>query len=97
MIIQLHKFGSVLTSRDAGAEAYAAFRPTLNAAAPAEEVVVDFEGVGTLSPSWADEFLSRLQADFGGRLWLLPTQNLSALKTISLLESIRGKKFQVRR
>lgn len=94
MIIQLNKFGSVLSSRDAGAEAFAAFRPTLDAVPPTEDIIVDFTDIGTLSPSWGDEFLSRLQDTYGARVWLRPTSNLSAQETIRLLESIRGKSFQ---
>ena len=94
MKVQLQKFGSILTSREAGQEAFNAFRPTLDALESSEPIVIDFSGIGTISPSWADEFLSKLQDVFGDRLVLLPTENLSAKTTIKLLESIRGKKFQ---
>ena len=95
MKIELKKFGSILTSRESGSEAFSAFRPTLDALDPSESIEVDFSDIGTLSPSWADEFLSKLQDVFGNRVILLPTENLSAQTTIKLLESIRGKKFIV--
>jgi len=94
MKIQLKKFGSILTSRESGREAYNAFLPTINAAKGDELLEIDFSEIGALTPSWADEFLSKLQDTFGDRLILLPTSNLSAQATIELLESIRGKKFR---
>ena len=61
MIITMTKFGSVLTSRQAGKESYAAFLPTLTNLSDKEDVLVDFDGLSTFSPSWGDEFLTPLQ------------------------------------
>jgi hypothetical protein len=96
MIIQLQKFGSILSSREAGQEAFNAFRPSLDALGKDEAIEIDFADIGTLSPSWADEFLCKLQDIFGDRLVLFPTENLSAKASISMLESIRGKKFKLK-
>lgn len=87
MIIELKKFGATLTSRQDGKEALLAFQPSLNQIKPAETVEVDFDGVNTLSPSWADEFLTPLARRFGERFRLRPTANLSALATIKMLET----------
>lgn len=57
MKIELKKFGEILTSREAGREALLAYTPTLNALSKNEEIIIDFEGVSVLTPSWADEFL----------------------------------------
>lgn len=94
MKIRLQKFGSVLTSRDTGKEAFGAFRPSLNQLASDEPIEIDFSDVGTISPSWADEFISKLADEFGDRVVLLPTDNMSANSSIGLIESIRGKKFK---
>lgn len=93
MKIQLQKFGSLLTSRDTGKEAFGAFRPSLNHLAPNENIEIDFTDIGTISPSWADEFISKIADEFGDRMILLPTTNMSANSSIKLIELIRGKAF----
>ncbi len=94
MIINITKFGSVLTSRQAGKEAYAAFLPTLASLNDREEILVDFDGVSTFSPSWGDEFLTPLQKQYGDRLILKKLSNPSVTLTISTLEKINGYKFK---
>jgi len=94
MIIHLEKFGSLLTSREGGREAVAAFAPTMRAVAADETIEVEFEGVGSLSPSWADEFLTRLHDDFGDRLVLSSSENLSVRATIDMLETVHGYKYR---
>ncbi len=94
MIITITKFGSVLTSRQAGKEAYSAFLPTLTSLSDKEEVFVDFAGLSTFSPSWGDEFLTPLQKMIGNRLTLKNVSNPSVSLTISTLERINGAKFK---
>jgi len=96
MIIELKKFGVTLTSRQLGKEAYAAFGPSLAQVNKDEEIEIVFDGVNTFSPSWADEFLTPMQKEYGGRLFLRPTTNPSALATIKLLEDIGQIKYQTR-
>lgn len=57
MLIELRKFGDILTSREAGREALSAFLPTLNSLNKNEKITIDFQGVSVLTPSWADEFI----------------------------------------
>ena len=94
MIIELKKFGIVLTSRQSGREAYLAFSPSLPSDGN-DEIVVDFAGVSVFSPSWGDEFLTPLQTTFGERLVLKNTTNPSVALTISTLEKINKTKFTV--
>ena len=51
MRIELKKFGTLLVSRPAGKEAYAAFLPTLNELKNDESIEIDFADVTTFSPS----------------------------------------------
>lgn len=95
MNINLSKFGSVLTSRQSGKEAYAAFLPTLATVKNGEELLVDFDGVSTFSPSWGDEFLTPLLKQFGERLILRNTKNPSVSLTIDTLEKINKSKFKI--
>jgi len=91
MRIALKKFGTTLTSRQAGSEALKALQPQLREIADHEHIEIDFEGVLTLSPSWGDEFLTPLIQQFGERLMLLPSDNLSVQATNALLQKIHKK------
>lgn len=85
MQIHLGKFGTTLTSRQLGKEAFAAFQPILAGMKEGETVEVDFDGVNTFSPSWGDEFLTPLEAMYPGRVVLVPTENLSVKVTLEIL------------
>jgi len=85
MRIQVNKFGTTLVSRPSGKEAWLAFQPTLNEISENEEIIVDFEGVVVLTPSWADEFLSPLRNRFKDRVKLQNTDNPSVSATLTIL------------
>lgn len=93
MIIELKKFGTTLTSREEGKEAFAAFKPSLNGIRDQELVEVVFTGVNTFAPSWGDEFLAPLIKQFSSRLILVDTVNLSVDATLNMLEKIHNVKF----
>jgi len=93
MKIELRKFGTTLISRQAGREALAAFRPLLKDIPEKETVEIDFEGVSTFSPSWGDEFLRPLNKEYGRRLILLESSNLSVRLTLKVLEKTNKIKF----
>ena len=91
MIISLNKFGTTLTSRQGGKEAFSAFLPVLREANQTEQILVDFDGVITFTPSWGDEFLRPLFELFPGRVLLKYTQNASVLATLRMLEQVYGR------
>lgn len=97
MNIELKKFGTVLTSRQAGKEALSAFTPTLNEVKDNQDIIVDFDGVTTFSPSWGDEFLRPLYEKFGKRLILKVTDNLSVKLSLEILEESNGIVFRKNR
>ena len=86
MKVKLEKFGTTLISRELGSEAFKAFQSTFLELSPNEELEIDFSGILTLSPSWADEFLSPLLERLGDRLILLPSDNLSIQATLKILQ-----------
>jgi|SRR3989338_10221475 len=96
MKIILQKFGKTLTSRQLGSEAFKAFQTSLREISPEELLEVDFTGVLTLSPSWADEFLTPLFNQVGDRLVLLPSDNLSVQATIKLLNEVNKRSFKTK-
>lgn len=89
MIIQLNKFGTTLTSRQDGKEAYNAFLSTLQSVPDDEEIKIDFAGVVTFTPSWADEFITPILNTYGSRVKLMSTDNPSVEATLRLLEKIK--------
>ena len=93
MKTELKKFGTTLISRQNGREAFAAYRPQLSTLGDNETLELDFEGVITFSTSWGDEFLSPLVKQYGSRLVLSHTENLSVKATIELLEKINQLPF----
>lgn len=95
MRVELKKFGTVLTSRQSGREALAALRPRFAELGPDEDLVITFDGVLVLSPSWADEFLTPLQTELGERLQLEPSENASVRLTLETLEGILKQKFRI--
>jgi hypothetical protein len=94
MIIELKKFGTTLISRQSGKEAWAAFQGALEPILSTEDVIVDFTGVITFSPSWADEFITPLHRKYTERLMLKNTANSSVQATLNLLENIGKIKFK---
>lgn len=87
MTIYIKKFGQTLISRPAGKEAWLAFQPVLDQVSPLEKILVDFEGVIVMTPSWADEFLTPLNKKYGNRVELHNLSNPSVKATLEILES----------
>jgi len=89
MIIELNKFGTTLTSRQDGKEAYSAYQSTLESVSDTEEITIDFDGVVTFTPSWADEFITPILKIYCNRVKLIHTNNPSVEATLRLLEKIK--------
>lgn len=96
MKLQLEKFGKTLLSRELGSEALKAFQPTLRDLPKDENLEIDFAGVLTLSPSWADEFLSPLLNQLDVKLILLQSDNLSVIATLRILHEVNKKPFKIK-
>ncbi len=96
MIFELKKFGTTLTSRDSGREAYKAIESVLQNLQASEEIILDFKGVNTFSPSWGDEFVVSLIKNLQNRVILVNTQNKSVIETFKLLSEINAIDFNFR-
>jgi len=95
MIISFKKFGTTLNGRQFGRESFAAFNSSLKNIGKDENVIVDFDGVVTFTPSWGDEFLNPLVSKFGKRLTLKNTKNPSVQASLKILEEVYNKKFKI--
>ncbi len=87
MVIHLHKFGRILSSRPMGVEAFNAIKPRLD---PSDKrVEIDFDGVLSLAPSWADEFFTLLQKWSGEELEFHPSNNASVIATLKIIKEMK--------
>ncbi len=51
-----------------------------------EKIVLDFEGVKVLAPSWADEFIANIVGAYPGGVECLNTDNPSVKATLKILQ-----------
>ena len=93
MTIELKKFGKTLTSRDSGREAYKVLESSLQNIPESEDIILDFEGINTFSPSWGDEVVLTLVKNKPNKVILINTQNKSVTETFKLLSDINNINF----
>ena len=88
MIIEVKKFGEVLTSRPAGREAYLSAKAYILPKNANETIILDFNGVKVLAPSWADEFITKIIAEYPNKIEFLNTNNNSIKETLKILNIV---------
>ena len=90
MIIEMKKFGSILNSRPDGREAALRLFQIVNGTEE-KEVVIDFDGVLVLTPSYADEFLTEVHKRYDGKksIFLHNTNSASVKEALKVLEEKR--------
>jgi len=86
MELKVSNFGDILMSRPAGREAFLMAKAyVFKDIKTGEIVVLDFDKVKVLAPSWADEFISGIQKDYGSEVQCINTENPSvkaSLRTV---------------
>ena len=93
MKIELKKFGEMLISRPAGREAFLAMSAYLIKDLKKDELIkIDFKGVKVLTPSWADEVLTKLAEKFKN-IKLINTENSTIQATLKTLREYSGLKI----
>ena len=87
MRLLIKKFGKILTSRPAGRDAFMSAKAyLLHMKKPDEKLVLDFEGVDVLGPSWADEFITPLRELYGNENIIMDNaENESVKASIAIL------------
>lgn len=92
MKIEIGKFGEILVSRPAGREAYLVMQAYQLKDVNKQEVIeIDFSGVKVLTPSWADEVITKLVETYPN-VTLSNTKNASVQATLSTLKEFSGIK-----
>lgn len=93
MKIELKKFGEMLISRPSGREAFLVMSAYLIKDLKENELIeIDFEGVKVLTPSWADEVITKLAEKFKN-IKLLNTENSTVQATLETLREYSGLKI----
>jgi len=93
MNIEIKKFGEVLISRSAGREAFLAMSAYLIKGLDKDEIIeIDFDEVKVLTPSWADEVVTKLAEKFKN-IKLVNTDNITVKRTMETLREYSGLKF----
>ena len=93
MTIKLKQYGTTLTSRDSGREAYKVIEPLFKNLTEDDDIIIDFRGVNTFSPSWGDEVVLNLIKNTKNKVILLNTENKSVIETLKLLSEINKIDF----
>ena len=92
MRIELKKFGEILVSRPSGKDAYLAMSAYVTKnVGKSEPIEVDFAGVKVMTPSWADEVITKLANEFEN-IKLVNTGNPTVQSTIKTLKEYSGLK-----
>ena len=92
-IIELKKFGEILISRPAGREAFLALSAYLTKGLDKDEAIeIDFSGVKVLTPSWADEVITKIAEKFEN-VKLLNTENATVQATLKTLREYSDLKI----
>lgn len=87
MKIELKKFGDILISRPAGREAFLAMEAYLLKDVPPKEIIeIDFSGIKVLTPSWADEVITKLVNKFKNTK-MLNTDNISVMMSLKTIKN----------
>ena len=86
MILQMSSFGEVLISRPAGREAFlGASAYIFNTFERENELILDFDNVKVLAPSWADEFIFAVRENITSNISYIHTDNPLQLHCRQLL------------
>lgn len=93
MRIEIIKFGDKLVSRPAGREAYLAMESYLLKDLPEDELIeIDFSGTKALTPSWADEVVTKIAERFKN-VKLTHTENGTVQATLKTLREFSDLKI----
>jgi hypothetical protein len=86
MNIKINNFGENLLNRPAGREAFLMAKAyILKNIISSEEIILDFDKVKVMTPSWLDEFITGIKSEFNNDLKYINTENPSvnaSLKTV---------------
>jgi len=86
MIVKISNFGDILMSRPAGREAFLMAKAYVFKGISNDEIILDFNDVKVLAPSWADEFITGIKTEYKNALQYINTDNPSVKATLNTVE-----------
>lgn len=93
MIIKLSKFGDILISRPSGREAFLGMEAyIIKELKQDESIIIDFSDIKVLTPSWADEVVTKLSKKFKN-LKFTNTENPTVKSTLETLREYSDLKI----
>ena len=88
MTVNMGNFGDVLMSRPAGREAFLMAKAYVFKGISADdEIILDFDEIKMLAPSWADEFITGIKSEYANALSYVNTENPSVKATLRFCDS----------
>jgi hypothetical protein len=91
MEVKISNFGDILMSRPAGREAFMMAKAyVFKELKKSETVILDFDGIKVLAPSWADEFVCGIKREYENAVQCINTENPSvkaSLKTVLVADT----------
>jgi len=86
MTVDIINFGDMLLSRPAGREAFLMAKAyVFKGINENDDIILDFNKIKVLTPSWADEFITGIKSEYTNTVQYLNTENPSvkaSLKTV---------------
>jgi Fe-S cluster assembly iron-binding protein IscA len=89
MVVDINNFGDILLSRPAGREAFLmakayVFKELKNT----DDIILDFDKIKVLTPSWADEFITGIKSEYTNTVQYLNTENPSVKASLKTIEGV---------
>jgi hypothetical protein len=86
MIIKMINFGENLLNRLTGKESFLITKAyIMKRITPSEEIVLDFDEVKVLTPSWLDEFVTGIKSEFNNEMKYINTENPSVNASLKVV------------
>ena len=86
MIIKISNFGDMLMSRPMGREAFLMAKAYIfRELKDEDQLVLDFDEVKVLAPSWADEFIKGFKSEYPNEMQFINTENPSVKASLDFI------------
>ena len=86
MTVNINNFGDILMSRPAGREAFLMAKAyVFKELKENDDIILDFDGIKVLAPSWADEFISGIMSEYKSNIKYLNTDNPSVKASLEAI------------
>jgi hypothetical protein len=87
MNIEISNFGENLLNRPSGREAFLMAKAyILKNITPSEEIILDFDKIKVMTPSWLDEFITGIKSEYNNRLKYINKENPSVSASLEAVE-----------